>query len=103
MFSFFNKNSGPKTELHQALNTGALIIDVRSAQEYALGHIKGSQNIPLETLKNKIGEIKSYNRPVVTVCQSGRRSSTAQSFLQSNGIAAVNGGGWKEVNKIVPA
>ena len=101
MFSLINKFFNNPGNLQQALKEGAIIIDVRSPLEYDSGHIKGSKNIPLETLKNRISEIRNYNKAIITVCQSGMRSGTAKSFLQSNGISAINGGSWLSLNKIV--
>ena len=87
-------------DLRQFLNEGAIIIDVRTPFEYASGHIKGSKNIPLENLQAKLNVIKTLNKPIITVCQSGMRSGTAKSFLQSNGLRVVNGGSWVSLNKI---
>ncbi len=73
---------------------GAIIIDVRTASEYQQGAIKGSKNMPLQTISSKINDIKKHNKPVITCCASGRRSGSAASILKSNGIEVVNGGGW---------
>ncbi|MFD0989057.1 rhodanese-like domain-containing protein [Mariniflexile jejuense] len=73
---------------------GAIIIDVRTASEYQQGAIKGSKNMPLQTISSKINDIKKLNKPVITCCASGMRSGSAASILKSNGIEAVNGGGW---------
>lgn len=73
---------------------GAIIIDVRTTGEYQQGAIKGSKNMPLQTISSKISEIKKLNKPVITCCASGMRSGSAASILKSNGIEAVNGGGW---------
>lgn len=44
---------GPKVDLGQLINDGAVILDVRTPGEYAGGHIKGSINIPVDQLKSK--------------------------------------------------
>jgi rhodanese-related sulfurtransferase len=87
-------------DLRQFLNEGAVIIDVRTPFEYASGHIKGSRNIPLENLQANLNALRNLNKPIITVCQSGMRSGTAKSFLQSNGLRVVNGGSWVSLNKI---
>lgn len=80
---------------------GAVIIDVRSQGEFAGGHIKGAKNIPLNEIGNKINDIKKLNKPVITCCASGMRSSQATSILKQNGIDAINGGGWQSLqNKL---
>ena len=79
------------SELHK---NGATIIDVRTPDEYSMGHIKGSKNIPLQKLKNTINKI-NRNKPVIVCCASGARSSAAKRMLKSEGFEEVhNGGGW---------
>ncbi len=56
----------------------AFVLDVREPGEYKNGHILNSQLIPLGKLKERIGELAKYkDKPVVVVCRSGNRSSTA--------------------------
>ena len=98
--NFFKNLFHNSTTLQQFLNEGAVIIDVRTPQEFASGHVKGSKNIPLDSLQNRFEEIRSANKPVITVCQSGMRSSTAKSFLQGKGLKVINGGSWTNLNKI---
>ncbi|WP_236978609.1 rhodanese-like domain-containing protein [Membranihabitans maritimus] len=80
---------------------GAIIIDVRSAQEYSQGHISGSKNIPLNQLKSEIGKLKKENKPVLCCCASGNRSGMAVEILKANGLRAENGGGWKKLKEII--
>jgi rhodanese-related sulfurtransferase len=101
MLTFMNKKQGPQPGIKETLKQGAVIVDVRSPLEYASGHIKGSKNIPLDTLKDHLEEIKNYNKPVITVCQSGMRSATAKSYLEGHGLVAVNGGSWLSLNNII--
>lgn len=93
---------GGKTEnVQDFVAKGAVIIDVRSSEEFQGGHIKGSRNIPLNTISGKIFEIKKLNKPVIVCCASGIRSSQAASILKSNGIEVKNGGGWSSLeNKL---
>ncbi len=78
---------------------GAVIIDVRTVGEYKEGHIKGSKNIPLDTISSKIEEIKKLNKPVIACCRSGMRSAQATSILKQNGIEVLNGGGWESLQR----
>ena len=89
---------GNKSEsIQEFVEKGAIIIDVRSSGEFSGGHIKGSKNIPLNEISAKINEIKKLNKPVIACCASGMRSSQATSILKQNGIDAINGGGWQNL------
>lgn len=92
---------GPKTDYVQLMKNGAVIIDVRTKGEYQQGHIRGSLNIPLQSLENNLSKIKK-DKPVITCCASGMRSASAKSILKANGFSEVyNGGGWSSLqNKI---
>lgn len=93
LFSGFFKTTD-KNELREKVQSGAMLLDVRTREEYQMGHIPGSVNIPLFELPT---EVKRFNSatPVVAICESGARSSQAVRFLRSNGIEAFNGGGWR--------
>jgi len=92
---------GPSADLKGIYKSGGQIIDVRTKGEYASGHIKGSVNIPLDSLKSNLSKINK-NKPVITCCASGMRSASAKSILSSSGFNEVyNGGGWMSLkNKI---
>lgn len=66
-----------------------LLIDVRSAGEYAEGHIPGARLIPLPQLGGRIGELP-MDRPIVCVCRSGARSGVATRQLRARGLAVRN-------------
>lgn len=88
--------------LGDMLNNGATIIDVRTPGEYRGGHVKGSINIPLDQLQNKVNKIKKMKTPLVLCCASGIRSASATSMLKSNSITDVyNGGRWSKVNSLL--
>ncbi|MNL75026.1 Thiosulfate sulfurtransferase PspE precursor [compost metagenome] len=73
-------------------------MDVRSKGEFAGGHIKGSLNISVDTLRNNLSKLKDKNQPIITCCASGMRSASAKSILKSNGYSNVyNGGGWSSL------
>lgn len=81
------------------MEEGAVIVDVRSVEEFKLAHIKGAKNIPLETINSRINEIKKMGKPVLTVCRSGVRSSAAKNILTNSGIKAYNAGAWVGLQK----
>jgi len=92
---------GPKVDYRDLLQKGAVIIDVRTPNEFRGGHIKTALNIPLNNLASQVSKIKK-DKPVITCCASGMRSASAKTFLQSNGFKEVyNGGSWMSLqNKI---
>jgi rhodanese-related sulfurtransferase len=94
MLNFIKKLFGPGINYNNLIAKGAIIIDVRTPQEFDNGHIKDSKNIPLQKIQSEVNKIKSWNKPIITVCQSGGRSSMAKSTLQNAGIEVYNGGGW---------
>ena len=92
----FLKNlfGGTSVDFKELVKNGAQIIDVRTPAEYNGGHIKGSKNIPLQSLNQNLGKINK-NKPVITYCASGARSAAAKSILLNSGFSEVyNGGGW---------
>lgn len=91
---------GNPVNFKELINSGALIVDVRTPGEYKSGHIKGSLNIPLNKLNENIPLLKRKNKPVITCCASGMRSASAVQLLKAGGIEGVyNGGGWKKLNR----
>ena len=75
-------------ELRDADLTKVTLVDVRTADEYALGHIDGALNIPLDDLRERIGEIPS-DRPVYVYCGVGLRGYLASNILKENGYGDV--------------
>lgn len=91
---------GPKTDYKSLVQQGALIIDVRTKNEFLSGHIKKSKNIPLNTLNNQLNLLKDKDRPYLLCCASGMRSGNARSILKSKGYTNVhNAGSWQSLNK----
>ena len=72
----------------QIINQGRnLILDVRSADEFAAGHMKDAKNIPLKELSTRLSEIEKFKeRPVIVVCNKGLQSSKATSQLRKAGF-----------------
>ena len=65
------------------------LLDTRTPQEYSKGHVKGFVNIPVDELRERIGEIDK-TKPVYVICQSGLRSYIASRILTGNGFDAYN-------------
>ncbi|HAR19241.1 MAG TPA: sulfurtransferase [Cytophagales bacterium] len=90
---------GPETNYKELVQNGATIIDVRTLGEYQSGHIKGSSNIPLDTLGAQLQKWDK-NKPIITCCASGMRSASAKNLLLSKGFKQVyNGGGWASLQR----
>ena len=80
---------GNKTnEVQEYVQKGAIILDVRTPEEFRDGHIKGSKNIALQVLNGNIETIKKWNKPVIACCRSGMRSATACDIMRQ--LAFVN-------------
>lgn len=78
---------------------GAAVIDVRTAEEYAGGHVVRAVNIPVQELPRRIAEVDALvagdrTRPIVVYCAKGGRAAKAKAQLDAAGFArVVNGGG----------
>jgi len=87
-------------DIKEIIERGALIVDVRTSEEFKEGHIEGCLNIPLD----KIGEAMAWLQkdvPTVLVCASGSRSGQALDILKANGFEKVyNGGSWDSLGNI---
>jgi rhodanese-related sulfurtransferase len=69
---------------------GPLVLDVRSENEYASGHVPGAVNIPHNQLAARLGEIGGRReQPIVLYCESGRRAGMAASMLQEAGFSSI--------------
>lgn len=91
---------GPKIDLAELVKEGAIILDVRSKNEFASGHIKNAINISVDSLTSNLAKLKDKNQPIITCCASGMRSSAAKSILKSNGYTNVhNGGAWSSLQQ----
>jgi rhodanese-related sulfurtransferase len=85
------------TNLKEIASNGALIIDVRTREEFNISHHARSVNIPLSELSGKIPELKKKQKTIIACCQTGGRSSMAVSLLRKNGMMAYNAGSWKQI------
>ena len=99
---FFDFLKSP--DIHQGVEecrntSGAVLLDVRTVEEYREGHISGSRNVPLQSIDRVSDLIPDRETPLYVYCRSGARSSQAVSLLQQMGYGkAKNIGGitaWK--------
>jgi len=92
-------------EVTQMLNRGkTVVVDVRTAEEFATGHLRDAKNIPLADFATRIGELdKSKGKSVVVICQTGARADKAMKLLQAAGfedVVGLDGGiaAWQAAN-----
>lgn len=86
-------------QIQQALQQGAIVLDVRTTREFKGGHIDGALNIPIGQLSEKLGGL-DRQRTLVVYCRSGHRSTLAAKLLQEKGFQVLNlktMGNWKSV------
>ena len=69
--------------------TNAVLLDVRTVDEYRQGHIDGSLNIPLQNIHTVKNNIPDLDKPIYVHCLSGARSAQATSVLKSMGYTNV--------------
>ena len=84
------------------LPEGLLIVDVRTPEEYAAGHLAGAILLPHETATEVLSRLVPDRRaPVALYCRSGRRSGLVLEEMKSLGyVRVVNWGGFEELAKI---
>lgn len=82
------------------INSGALIVDVRTPEEFAAGNYKGAINIPLSELEKNLHLFGDKNGKIIVYCRTGNRSGKAKKILNENGFEnVINGGGLKDMLK----
>ena len=79
---------------------GALLVDVRTPQEFQTGHVPGARNIPHTDVESRLAEFGGDKKhEIVLYCGSGRRAGLAQQLLQANGYTNVfNAGAYSAWN-----
>ncbi len=104
MFKNLFTASGSNTDntlLKDAIKNGALLVDVRTPSEFALGSVKGATNIPLDKIPSELSKFKN-KKNIIVFCRSGARSAQAKMILQQSKIEnVINGGTLLQVNNIV--
>ena len=77
----------------EMLDDGAILVDVRTSQEWNTGHAPAARHMPLDALDRRIGSL-AEETAIVTICRSGARSAQAARMLATQGltVASVTGG-----------
>ena len=80
-----------------AITAGALVVDVRTADEFSSGHFAGAINIPHESIVEGLrARDISPDQPLVLYCRTGNRSGKAQQALRTEGYTSVSNAGGLE-------
>lgn len=77
-------------EARRQVEAGALLLDVRTPEEFAAGHLPGALNIPVQKLGDRMAELPARDRPIVVYCRSGQRSRRAVRALREAGYVEVH-------------
>ena len=77
---------------------GAVVVDVRTADEYADDHLPSAVNLPIQSLDRRMADVDRLvagdkTRPVVVYCASGGRAAKAKQLLEAAGYSRVTNGG----------
>ena len=87
----------------EMLSAGAVLVDVRSAGEFAAGHIEGALWLPLDRIHLDIATaVPTRTQPLILYCRSGARSQRACKIVEQMGYShAINGGGVGALSKLL--
>ena len=94
---------GPQDAV-RLMNQGAAVLDVRDAEAYAAGHIRGARHMPADRLADSLDSLKRFReRPVIVYCERGSSAATALRTLAAQGFTKVVGlrgglGAWRTEN-----
>ena len=89
IFDFFKQPDINKGLKEYAEAENAVLLDVRTPQEYGEGHIPGSKNFPLQTLDKVRAVVENKDAELFVYCYSGARSRQATAMLQHMGYTNV--------------
>ena len=89
-FDFFKQPDVNRGVKEFQRTSGAVLLDVRTPEEYRSGHIPGSRNIPLQTIDRVCSVAENKDTTLYVYCQSGARSRQAAGVLKQMGYTNVN-------------
>ena len=107
--AFWFTGSSGSADLHaeawQKINNGAVLVDVRTSDEFAEGHLQGAVNVPYEEVVDWVAQQQdiTLDSDIVLYCHSGKRSGKAEKWLQNHDYQnALNAGGYKPLLESQP-
>jgi len=89
-FDFFKQADINQSVKEYTTTPGAVLLDVRTPEEYRGGHIPGSKNVPLQTIDKVASVAENKDTTLFVYCHSGARSRQATGLLQRMGYRNVN-------------
>ena len=89
MFELFRKKDMNQGVEEWKNTEGAILLDVRTTEEYREYHIDGSINIPLQSIDDAEMQLPDKNQRIYVHCLSGVRSANAARFLKKSGYSDV--------------
>jgi NADPH-dependent 2,4-dienoyl-CoA reductase/sulfur reductase-like enzyme/rhodanese-related sulfurtransferase len=96
------RDDHPQIDVEVVLAQRPIIVDVRTAEEFAAGHIPGATLIPVDDMRDRLTELPR-DRQIAVYCQVGQRGYLATRILRQKGFNAVNiGGGYKAFQLFCP-
>lgn len=82
-----------KHDGRELVANGALLLDVRTPEEFRERHLDGAVNIPVQHLDARMRELGAKDRPIVVYCRSGARSAAAAALMKAAGYQVLDIGG----------
>lgn len=100
-------SAGDVSKVKEAIDAGSAMLDVRTADEYAVGHIPGAENVPLREIATRYDEIPA-DAAVISYCKSGHRQAMSIPIMHVLGNETAKGfpasyNGWVDANEPVEA
>jgi phage shock protein E len=84
--------------VQEKIDSGALVVDVRTPSEFAAGHYDGAVNIPVDEIEERASELRRADAPIVLYCNSGNRTARAHKTLKRLGFQDVlDAGGLRDM------
>lgn len=88
--TLFGGRAANADEARRLVRDGAVLLDVRSPEEFGAGHLQGAVNLPVQVLEERLAELGPRDQAVVVYCGSGIRSARAARTLRRAGYTVVD-------------
>ena len=99
----FRGGADKDIDIPALIKNDVLVIDTRTAGEFAGGHIEGAINIPYDIIGNVIEKFETDpSKAIIVYCHSGARSAAAKKYLEHAGYTnVVNGGSLHHMQQVL--